>query len=163
MDDLDLLKRELSFETERCADLFDSHVLVSDSLFAQSAFIELVIRLNYVLQKLNSENRRVDWGDDVLPVQHPKDPNDITSLVNRLRNAACHAESPECYLYDTRTKFVFNRCFGKGPIMTLGNGQVVGGEYEDEVAFYYGANRIYLNRHIKRLLEELPGKIDELA
>ena len=50
MTDLELQKRELLSETQRCAELFNSQIFINRQIFTQSAFIELLIRLNYVLQ-----------------------------------------------------------------------------------------------------------------
>lgn len=43
---------ELLSELQRCSELFNSQVFVSRSIFTQSAFLELLVRLNYVLQEL---------------------------------------------------------------------------------------------------------------
>lgn len=89
MNDLKLLQRELLSELQRCSELFNSQVFVNRSIFTQSAFIELLVRLNYVLQELSKKHKRVTWTDDI---QINQDTKDITALVNSLRNAACHRE-----------------------------------------------------------------------
>lgn len=157
MSDLELFKRDLLNETKRGADLYDSQILRSDEIFAKSVFIELLILLNYVLQKLSIKKCRINWSDDVEITEKNKD---ITDLVNCLRNAACHNDSQENIVCDTGIKFVFNRFTGKCPnAMDIGGGKKLGNEYVDDLAFYYGDKRIYLIRHIKRLLEELPDRI----
>ena len=156
----ELLKRELLLETQRCAELYNSQVFAKRSIFTQSAFIELLIRLNYILQELSKKGRRATWTDDVLTGNTIKD---ITDLVNSLRNAACHSDSPRNYVTNTSIKFVFNTFIGRSPnAVQIGKDQFLGNEYEDDIAFYYGDKRIYLVRHIKRLLEELPNEIDKL-
>jgi hypothetical protein len=160
MDDLDLLKRDLLSETKRCADLFNSQIFASRSIFAQSAFIETLVRLNYVLQELNSKNNRMTWSDDIQIIHNIKD---ITDLINYLRNAACHSDSQKNLISNTSTKFVFNAFAGKCPnAVKIGENQILGNDYEDDIAFYYGDKRIYLVRHIKKLLEELPAEINKL-
>ena len=52
MNGLDLMKRDLLSETQSCIELFDSQVFVNRQIFTQSAFIEILIRLNYLLQKI---------------------------------------------------------------------------------------------------------------
>ena len=161
MNDVDLLKRDLMSEIDRCKELFNSNVFVNDSIFTQSAFIEILIRLNYVLQELYKNNNRLIWNDDIKNDQNIKD---ITDLVCKLRNAACHSDSGENYINNdtTGTKFVFNTIKGKCPA-AFQIGQIfLGNDYENDIAFYYGDKRIYLVRHIKRLLEELPSKINEI-
>ena len=110
MNDLDLLKRDLFSETQRCAELFNSQVFTKHEIFTQSAFIEILVRLNYVLQELSKKNNRIIWADDVQTDQNIKD---ITDLVNNLRNAACHSDSPRNYISNSSIKFVFNTFVGK--------------------------------------------------
>lgn len=154
-----LLKRELLQEIQRCVELFNSRIFTSHSLFTQSAFIELLIRLDYVLQGLSKKGKRLTWTD---AVQTENKIKDVTDLVNYLRNAACHIDSRNNYVGNSRIKFVFNTVVGKSlGVIQIGQKQILGNEYNDDIAFYYGDKRIYLIRHIKRLLEELPNKIGE--
>ena len=160
MNDLDLLKRDLLLETQRCAELFNSQIFTNHQLFTQSAFIEILVRLNFILQELSKKNNRIIWKGDV---QTDKNIEDITDLVNNLRNAACHSDSPRNYISNSGIKFVFNTFVGKCPnAVKIGDDISLGNEYQDDVAFYYGDKRIYLVRHIKKLLEELPNKINKL-
>jgi len=159
MNDLDLQKRDLLLETQRCAELFNSQIFTKHEIFTQSAFIEILVRLNYLLQKLSKKNNRIIWADDVQTDQNIKD---ITDLVNNLRNAACHSDSPRNYISNSSIKFVFNTFVGKSPnAVQIGNISL-GNEYQDDIAFYYGDKRIYLVRHIKKLLDELPNEINKL-
>jgi len=161
MTDLELKKRDLLSEIQRCAKLFNSQIFIEHQIFTQSAFIEILIRLNYILQELSKNNNRIVWTDDILTDQKIKD---ITDLVNHLRNAACHIDSQKNYITNSSIKFVFNTFVGKCPNSIKINGEIIslGCEYEDDIAFYYGDKRIYLVRHIKKLLEELPNEINNL-
>src|SRR3989339_219601 len=158
MDELDLLKRDLLMETQRCVELFNSQIFTNRSIFTKSAFIEVLIHLNYILQKLSKKNNRIVWDDDI---QNTKD---ITDLVNKLRNAACHSDSDENYISDTAVKSVFNVVYGVcHNSIVIGDTGALRNDYKDDIAFYYGDKRIYLIRHIERLLEELPDKISNLV
>lgn len=160
MTDLELLKRDLLSELQRSEDLFNSQVLSNHSIFSQSAFIEILIRLNFILQELSKNGRRIGWIDDV---NVSKSVKDITDLVNYLRNAACHSDSPRNIITKTQTRFVFNIFVGKCPnAVQIGQNQSIGNDFEDDIAFYYGDKRIYLIRHLKRLLEQLPSEINNL-
>jgi len=160
MNDLDLLKRDLLSETHRCAKLFSSQIFTKHQILTQSAFIEILIRLNYILQELRKKNSKIIWADDVQTDQNIKD---ITDLVNKLRNAGCHSDGPENYISNSSIKFVFNTFVGNCPnAVQIGQNISLGNEYQDDIAFYYGDKRIYLVRHIKRLLEELPDEINKL-
>ena len=104
------LKREFQLEIQRCTKLFDSRIFTSHSIFTQSAFIELLIRLNYVLQELSKKGKRATWVNDI---QTDNTIKDITDLMNNLRNAACHTDSRKNYVGNSRIKFVFNTVVGK--------------------------------------------------
>jgi hypothetical protein len=109
---------------------------------------------------LSRNGLRIAWADDL---QKNKGVKDITDLLNTIRNAACHLDSPKNYLEDTKTKFVFNTFFGKKHnALEIGQNVFLGCDFEDDVGFYYGENRIYLRRHIVRLLQELPKEINKL-
>jgi len=156
----DLVGRELLWEIRRTTELFNSSVFTTHSIFTQSAFIEILIRLDYVLKQLRKASRRITWNDDIQTSQEIKD---ITDLVNNLRNAACHSDSQRNYVSNTNIKFVFNTFIGKSPKgVQIGRNRFLGNEYENDIAFYYGDKRIYLVRHIKRLLEQLPNEISKL-
>ena len=89
-------KQKLLYEIDRCQYLYDSNILsdvMNDrSIFSESAFIEILIRLKDVLQQLNTANMRINWRNDV---KTGNGIEDITDLVSNLRNAACHITSPE--------------------------------------------------------------------
>lgn len=160
MNSLGLLKRELLAEAQRCAQLFNSQIFINRSIFTQSAFIEILIRLNYILQELSDKNNRITWDDYIQVDQNIKD---ITDLVNNLRNTACHSDSPKNYISNSSIKFVFNTFVGECPnAVKIGQNISLGNEYGNDVAFYYGDKRIYLVRHIKKLLEGLPSEINKL-
>jgi len=96
-------------------------------------------------------------------VQTDQNIKDITDLVNNLRNATCHSDSLRNYISNSSIKFVFNTFVGKcSNAVQIGQNISLGNEYQDDVAFYYGDKRIYLVRHIKKLLEKLPDKINKL-
>ena len=151
------LKRNLLFEFQRCNELYLSQALTNDSVFTQSVFIEVIIRLDYLLQKLNSINNRITWPEDI----SNKSIDDITDLVNKIRNAICHFDSKLNYIDDSN-KFVFNIACGKMPNAYKVGDIVLGCDYEDDIAFFYGDYKIYLKRHIERLLKQLPDEINKL-
>lgn len=95
MTELYLRKRDLLMEAQRCTELFNSQVFTNHQILTQSAFIEILVRLNYILQELSKKKGRIVWADDVQTDQNIRD---ITDLVNNLRNAACHIDSPRNYI-----------------------------------------------------------------
>jgi hypothetical protein len=72
-----------------------------------------------------------------------------------VRNAIAHPSSPQNLLdRKSQLKFVFNAIYGKGHPITLPGGDKFVSDYDDDVAFYFGEHRLYLNRHLNRLVNE---------
>ena len=129
--------------------VFDANVLRE---FREPSFISIIIKANDLLQKLHSLHERVTFNDDI-----PE--GDITDLVNNMRNAACHFSSPENLLdQESNIKFVFNMVYGKSNAVQIGPNVVVQTDYEDDVAVFYGKHRLYLKRHLIRLLKDAKEK-----
>jgi hypothetical protein len=124
--------------------VFNAAILRS---FQEPVFVSIILKLDDLLQKLRILDERVNFTDDVAS-------GDITDLVNNIRNAICHLNSPENMLdKENQIKFVFNIAVGKANIIQIGK-TVVKSDYDDDTAFFYGENRIYLKRHIMRILKE---------
>jgi hypothetical protein len=146
------VNRELEIDVSRIIELINSGILATDSPFTESVFTELIIKLNYILQKLSSKNKRITFTDNIKQTKLPRKKMDITDLVNKMRGAICHIDSTENYLDDS-TRFTFNRISGKSPNAFSINGRMLGCDFDNDIAFYYGEDRIYLNRHLKRVIE----------
>ena len=52
--------------------------------------------------------------------------------------------------------------FGKGNAIQLGDKIMAQSDYDDDIAFFYGENRIYLKRHIFRVLDESEEIVQKL-
>lgn len=116
--------------------------------FQEPVFISIILKLDDLLQKFRILNQRINFRDDISS-------GDITDLVNKIRNVICHLNSDENLLdKETQLKFVFNMVIGKGNIVQIGDNIVAKSEYDDDIAFYYGEHRIYLKRHLIRVLNE---------
>lgn len=77
---------------DRIKEIIDSEVLskaanIHRSPLSVSALIEFLIRLNDLLQKCKNSGLSVDFSDDIA------DGLDVTDLVSKLRNSACHITS----------------------------------------------------------------------
>ena len=109
----------------------------------------LLVNLNDLLQKMSHEGHRLIFSDDI----HPEcGAEDITSLINNARNAACHINSGQ-HLMES-TKLVFNVVRGYVPHAFSINGVSMGSDYADDTALIFGANRVYLRRHIARAVND---------
>jgi hypothetical protein len=130
--------------------------------FRSPVFTETVIRLNDILQLLSQHDRRIIYAQDVI---QSEDIKDVTDLVNRLRNAACHLNSGNREVSDLeniRILFSFN-LVGPKTKLPLVKGFLLENNYADDLAYYYGRDRIYLKRHLYKLVQDLiPNKLKSL-
>ncbi len=113
------------------------------SVVEQAMALFLLVNLNDLLQKMNHEGHRLSASNDIHPVCKA---NDITDLINNARNAACHINSGQ-HLMESN-KLVFNVVRGYVPSALSINGASIGCDYADDTALIFGANRVYVRRHI---------------
>ena len=129
---------DIQSSVSRCADLFNCGVFNPSSsagVLFESAVTLLLVHLNDLLQKAKLDGQRIDFADDMEVTEAMVD---VTDLVRACRNAACHVTSGE-HKIDSG-KFTFCVTSGYGP-------------NADDIAIYYGRNRIYLKRHLLRSFE----------
>lgn len=128
--------------------VFNAPILRS---FQEPVFVSVILKLDDLLQKFRILKERISFKDDISS-------GDITDLVNKIRNAICHLNSGENLLNnETQTKFVFNMLVGKVNAVKIGDNIIAKADYDDDIAFFYGEHRIYLKRHLIRVLNEATG------
>ena len=121
----------------------------SGSVVFQSAFIELMICLRDLLFKCEKYAERITFSDDILTSTSV---TDVTDAVTAVRNACCHIQSGERVADELGSRTVMVS-FGKGSLYKSPTADL-SADYDDDIAFFYGANRLYMTRHIARAFEE---------
>jgi len=149
----------------RVRQILDTHVLdqPDHSPLQESALIEILIRVDGILKAAIKAGKRVTFDDDIKQFRNVED---VTDAIHECRNAATHvfvnaqfansrgqpkegrSEPNSNHLWIDR-----NVSFGKGtlhdqPPITLRS------DYDDDIAIFYGAHRLYLKRHIIRAFEK---------
>lgn len=152
------IKTQIESDLSRLTILVDTGVFHDEVLivFQESVFTEIMIKLNDLLQKLKNLGRRLDFKEDI------ENASDITDLISNIRNAVCHMNSDE-HMLDTegKIKFSFNIAHGKVNLLSLGKRKLTA-NYEDDICFFFGENKVYLKRHIIRCIEEGKREVKEL-
>lgn len=112
---------------------------------------QLLIEISGATQVSNSRlNARCELsGKDIDPVGKEKD---LTSLLLFMRNAACHSNSAARALFpgrptNERGSFKFGMAAYRLKLISTDD-QEIECPYDDDVAFYFGVNRIYLHRNL---------------
>ena len=122
----------------------------SGNILRSSAFIELMICLRDLLWKAEEYAKRISFTDDILINEYVKD---VTDAVTAVRDACCHINSFKRLFNDRGGRGSFNVAYNKCCFIKSGNVDLKS-DYEDDIAFFYGKNRLYLNRHIIRAFKE---------
>jgi hypothetical protein len=124
-----------------------------------SALTELLIALRDLLAKAEKYASRVAFSDDVI-IQGKV--NDVTDLVKFVRDALCHIDSGKHTYDEIQARFSFNVAFGKARIVVQAGDVRVESPYEDDIAFFFGPQRLLLQRHIIRAFNEATEKLRPL-
>jgi len=155
------------YAAARIQQIIDTRILnaPNNEPLQESAIIEMIIRLNDLLEAAN-KIKRVTFSDDVN--LFPGVVKDITDAVKKVRDVICHLRGDGQFIapdgspkkrgqklksgevfYQVR----FNAVWGKG-ILFKDSTLTMESEYDDDVCFFYGPHRLYLKRHIIRASEE---------
>lgn len=151
----DLLRRsDIQSSIEKCYTILACGVFqtknVSNGMF-EAAVVLLLINLSDLLAKAHIDGCRVDFTDHVKVTGTIKD---VTDLIRECRNAACHTGSGEHKFHDVG-KFKFVLVLGEDPSAMSTNGNVLGCDFKDDAAIFYGSKRVYLRRHLHNALVEV--------
>ena len=126
----------------------------------KSAFIELMICLRDLLHKAKKYATPISFADDVLQNKYV---SDITSAVTAVRDACCHIDSFKRDFEGQWGRMSYNVVYGKGGVMTLpSEGVALRSDYEDDIAYFFGHNRLYMKRHIIRAFQEARSVLEPL-
>ncbi len=79
--------------------------------------------------------------------------HDITDAVTAVRDACCHIDSYKRLFEVGGGRGAYNVIYGKATLAKLGNLELRS-DYVDDIAYFYGKNRLYINRHIVRAFKE---------
>ena len=148
---------EVEINVMHINDILMTNILttISTSPLVQSAFVDLIICLNDLMQKARLKDLRVTFTDDVVIENNIVN---ITDLVAVFRGAVCHIPSDSRKVAKTSHALVFTRGFGITHIATIDTIDLIG-EYADDIAVFYGHRRIYYKRHILRAFNECKVKL----
>ncbi len=122
---------------------------VADDMF-EAGMALLLVNLNDLVQRARSVGQPLVFTEHV---DTSEDVANISELVTRCRNAACHVWGRSSDI--SSASLHFTRISGYYPRATVLDGKVLGCDFHDDIAVYYGRYRIYLNRHIGRAVREL--------
>ena len=127
-------------------------------ILMQSAFIDLMICMRDLLHKTAKYAQRVSFDDDILKNDYV---NDVTDAVTAIRDACCHINSFKQHFDVPQHRGSFMVVNGAGALLQI-NDFRLSSDYKDDIAFFYGKNRLYFHRHIMRAFEEAVTKLEPM-
>jgi hypothetical protein len=131
----------------------DGYGLADD--VAEACVTMLLVNLHDLLQRARALGQALVFTELVEPLGEV---GNITELVAACRNAACHVWGRRRSEGARGSKaFHFHRIAGYCPRAFEVDGKMLGCDYYDDVALYYGHHRLYLKRHAARALADLEG------
>jgi hypothetical protein len=146
-------RQDCEFNIRRIEELLSCGIFEprnSGNTLQSAAFIELVICLRDLLHKTEKYAKRISFADDVMTNDYV---HDITDAVTAVRDACCHIDSFKRHFDDRGNRGSFVVVYGKGNLAKIGDLELRS-DYADDIAFFYGKNRLYINRHIVRAFKE---------
>jgi hypothetical protein len=124
----------------------------------KSAFIEILICLRDLMYKCEKYSSRINFTDDVIQTSKV---SDVTDLIKYVRDALCHPDIPNHYIEKNNIKASYNVAYGKCNLMKIGDTEICS-DYNDDICFFFGSQKIYFKRHILRAFEEAKDNLSKL-
>jgi hypothetical protein len=128
-----------------------------DHLF-QAGLTCFLIHLNDLMQKAKKDGKRIAVVEDIGFTSGS--PKDLTTLINDVRNAACHVGSPLNEFGAGRLRMVV--VSGYAPAAMVIGDDRFGCEYADDCAVHFGPLRLYMRRHLWRAWREVQLRVPRI-
>ena len=122
----------------------------SQNPLVQSALTELLIRLRDLMAKVEYYASRINFQDDI---NQNEKITDVSDSIKFIRDAICHIDSKNHNHDECNARLSYNITYGKCNLMKIGDLEIKS-DYKDDVCFFFGSQKLYLNRHIKRAYNE---------
>ena len=151
-------KTEIQVSIKRIGELLSSGIFLpqnKENVFVKSAFIETMVCLRDLMKKTENYSERVCFDDDIVKIDNI---NDVTDSIKYIRDTLCHIHTDKHYIKNEEMKAPYNVVYGKKRLLKYGNFEQTS-DYDDDVCFFCGKQKIYLNRHIIRAFEEAKQKL----
>jgi len=110
------------------------------------------------MYKVEKYTKKIDFEDDVMKNDYV---NDVSDAIKAVRDACCHIDSFKRNFDENKNRGSFMVAYGKCNMMKIGDLELKS-DYDDDIAVFYGVNRLYFKRHIIRAFDEAKALIEPL-
>jgi len=94
------------------------------------------------MYKAEKYAERVNFDDDIVKTNKIKD---ITDTIKYVQDALCHLDSDNHYVEKGNIRASYNVLYRKARLLKIGDFEQAS-DYNDEVCFFFGSQKIYLKR-----------------
>jgi len=133
--------------------IFEPHN--SRNHLVRSALTELLILVRDLMAKAKIFAEPVEFSDDVNVTKQVKNVSDAVKFV---RDAICHVDSENRNHEECNARLSYNIAYGKCNLAKIGDVEIKS-DYEDDICFFFGSQKLYLRRHIIRAYEDAKAKL----
>ena len=127
----------------------------SQNPLVRSALAELLILVRDLLAKAKLYAEPVTFADDI---NISANVNNVSDAIKFIRDAICHIDSNNRNHEECDARLSYNIAYGKRNLMKIGEVEIKS-DYDDDVCFFFGSQKLYLNRHIVRAYNEAKMKL----
>ncbi|UCG16637.1 MAG: hypothetical protein JSV19_01100 [Phycisphaerales bacterium] len=151
-------KRDIQSSFRRVEELLQSGIFEPQncaSPLVMAALTELLILVRDLMAKAEKFANPITFTDDVNVTEKV---TNVSQAIKFIRDAICHVDSEnrnhdECY-----ARLSYNIAYGKRALAKIGQVEIRS-DYEDDVCFFFGSQKLYLGRHIIRAYEEAKAEL----
>lgn len=136
-----------------CCGIFDP--AQSENPLICSALTEMLILVRDLMEKARIYAAPVEFVDDVNITDKV---HNVSEAIKFVRDAICHIDSENRNHDECNARLSYNIIYGKHNLLKIGDIEIKS-DYEDDVCFFFGSQKLYLHRHIIRAYEEAKSKL----
>ena len=121
----------------------------------RSALTELLILVRDLMAKARIFAEPIEFTDDVNVTEKV---GNVSEAIKFIRDAICHVDSENRNHDECNARLSYNIAYGKLKLAKIGQLEIQS-DYEDDVCFFFGSQKLYLWRHINRAYKEAKAEL----
>jgi len=133
--------------------IFD--LVQSKNPLMRSALTEILILVRDLMEKSKIYATPVEFVDDVNITDKVQN---VSEAIKFVRDAICHVDSENRNHDECKARLSYNVAYGKCNLAKIGDVEIKS-DYEDDVCYFFGNQKLYIRRHVIKAYEEAKSKL----
>ena len=154
-------KLDIEQSYSRIEKLFECGIFKQENAnnpLVQSALTELLIRLRDLMAKSKYYANDITFQNDI---NQSDKITHVSDAIKFIRDAICHIDSDNHNYDKYNARLSYNIAYGKCNLMKIGDIEIKS-DYYDDICFFFGSQKLYRNRHIKRAYIEAKKNLEPI-